>query len=142
VTTWCVRRLVLAAFLLLDVRMVEAQQATTLAPQTRNHRTRWWLSAIAALSAASVYTGATRTVEMSAMPPPGGVGRSVGIIVTKQLGINCGFVGVALTAQWFLLKYQGRKHQKLEPLFMTINYAGATALSLDAAVELSGRKPK
>src|SRR5580765_3914415 len=102
----------------------------------RNHRTRWWLSAIAALGAASVYTGATREPEMQPMPPPGGLGRGAGIVVTRQLGINCGFVGVALTAQWFLLRYQGRKHHRLEPLFMSINYAGATALSLDAAVEL------
>lgn len=107
--------------------------------KTRNHRTRWWLSAIAVLGAASVYTGATRTVP--AMPPPEGLNKSVGIIVTKQLTLNFGIAGAALCGEWFLLKYQGRKHRKLEPAFMLLNYSGATALSLDAAVELSGRKP-
>jgi hypothetical protein len=108
--------------------------------KTRNHRTRWWLSAIAVLGAASVYTGATRTLDTQ-MPPPGGLERSAGIVVTKQLGVNFGIAGAVLCGEWFLLRYQGAKHRKLEPAFMILNYAGATALSLDAAVELSGRKP-
>jgi hypothetical protein len=139
-----VRLLVLAGFLLLDGPTVAAQQATTSAEQTRNHRTRWWLSAIAVLGASSVYTGATRTIE-PAPPPPGqppNLGRGVGIVVTKQLGINFGITGTILATEWFLLKYKGRKYPKIEPLFMGLNYAGATALSLDAAVELSGKKPK
>ena len=135
-TTWYVRLLVLAAFLLLD-----GQAATAQVPvdKTRNHRTRWWLSAIAVLGAASVYTGATRTLPE--MQPPGGLERSAGIVVTKQLGINFGIAGAVLCGEWFLLRYQGAKHRQLEPAFMIVNYSGATALSLDAAVELSGRKP-
>jgi hypothetical protein len=121
---------------LLAVQLATAQ--TQVDPK-RNHRTRWWLSAIAALGAASVYTGATRTLPE--MQPPGGLERSAGIVVTKQLGVNFGIAGAVLCGEWFLLRYQGAKHRKLEPAFMILNYAGATALSLDAAVELSGRKP-
>jgi len=62
-------------------------------------------------------------------------------VVTRQLGINCGITGVILATEWFVLRYQGSKHRKLEPLFMVINYGGATALSTTAAVKLSGRKP-
>ena len=62
--------------------------------------------------------------------------------MTKQLGVNFGFAGAMLCGQWFLLKYKGAKHPKLESAFMIVNYSGATALSLDAAVELSGRKPQ
>ena len=131
-------RLLLA--LLLSTHALYAQ---TQMERPRNHRTRWWLSAIAVLGAASVYTGATRTFDVppESMQPPQGT-RGIGIIVTKQLGVNFGFAGAMLCGQWFLLKSKGQRHPKLEPLFMGINYAGATALSLDAAVELSGRKPQ
>jgi opacity protein-like surface antigen len=130
------RGLVLAVLLL-----AETAAAQQVDPH-RNHRTRWWLSAIASLGAASVYSGATRQLDAQQMPPPGGVGRGAGIIVTRQLGINFGITGALLCGEWFLLKYQGRKHSKLEPIFMIVNYGGAMTLSTAAAVELSGKKQK
>lgn len=120
---------------LLTVQPARSQQADP----HRNHRTRWWLSAIASLGAASVYTGATRHINTEMLPPD--LNRSAGILVTRQLGINFGIAGAVLTTEWFLLKYKGKRHPKLEPLFMGLNYAGATALSVDAAVELKSRKP-
>lgn len=127
---------VLAVLLTVQLAMAQSQ-----VDPKRNHRTRWWLSAIAALGAASVYTGATRQLDMPPEMQPPNVGRSAGIIVTRQLGINFGITGAVLTAEWFVLRYQGSRHRKIEPLFMILNYAGATSLSVTAAVELSGRKP-